>query len=317
MGLVLITGAFGFIGTNLSAWLARRGHRLLALDVVRRSGTPYAAAHTWDELDNLPWDSLGAVVHLAGKAHDTRQAAEPQAYFDVNVGLTRRVFDRYLASRAGAFILFSSVKAVADRVARPPLTEDVEPAPGTPYGQSKLEAETYLRSRPGASGRALYVLRPCMVHGPGNKGNLNLLWSAVRRGMPYPLGAFPCLRSMTAIENLCVVVERLIGGGVAPGTYNVCDDDPVDVVTVVSLMAECLGRRPRVLRVNPRLVRLGAALGDRLHLPLNTERLAKLTEPYVVSNERLRHALGLSHLPVAAEEGLRRTFRSFVEDHRR
>ena len=104
MATILITGAFGFVGTNLSAWLASRGHRLLALDVSPREPSAYAAFRTWDQLDAIDWDAVDAVIHLAGKAHDTRHTTDAQSYFDINLGLTRRIFERFRASSARVFI---------------------------------------------------------------------------------------------------------------------------------------------------------------------------------------------------------------------
>lgn len=58
--------------------------------------------------------------------------------------------------------------------------------------------------------KRVYILRPCMIHGPGNKGNLNLLYNVVRKGIPWPLGDFENKRSFTSIDNLCYVVEGLL-----------------------------------------------------------------------------------------------------------
>jgi len=311
MSVVLITGAFGFVGTNLSAWLAHRGHRVLALDVAPRAPSAYAEFRAWDDLDGFDWHTVDAVIHLAGKAHDTRHTVDPQVYFDVNVGLTRRIFSRFLDSRARTFLFFSSVKAVADRAPDGPLTEDAAPAPRTPYGQSKLAAEQYLQAAALSAERRLYVLRPCMIHGPGNKGNLNLLYGFARRGLPYPLAAFDNRRSFTSIENLCHAVEGLLRVAPPSGIYQMADDEPVSTTTLMTLMAESLGKRPRNWRIDPDLIRWCARVGDQLHLPLNTERLEKLTESYVVANARLRNALGLARFPVTAEDGLRKTLAAF------
>jgi nucleoside-diphosphate-sugar epimerase len=315
MSVVLITGAFGFVGTSLSAFLAQRRHVLYALDVEERQPSPYSVFHTWDELDAFDWRSVDAVVHLAGKAHDTRQAADPQSYFDVNLGLTQRIFERFLSSRARVFLFFSSVKAAADSVpAGTVLTEDAPADPRTPYGRSKRAAETFLLAAALPPGRRLYILRPCMIHGPGNKGNLNLLYRVASRGIPYPLGAFDNRRSFTSVANLCQAVEGLLAGEAPSGIYQMADDEPVSTNILVALMAESAGRRPRIWRLPPGFVRWCARAGDRLHLPLNTERLEKLTESYVVSNAKLRQALGLERFPVTAEEGLRITLRSFRKE---
>src|SRR5690606_31466401 len=100
------------------------------------------------------------------------------------------LYDWYLKSKATKFIYASSVKAIADSV-EGELTEDTPARPLTAYGISKLKAEEYIQQLSlGMTSKAFYILRPCMVHGPGNKGNLNLLYKFVTKGIPYPLGAF-------------------------------------------------------------------------------------------------------------------------------
>lgn len=313
---ILITGPYGFVGTNLSQYLAARGHDLVAVHVAKRDCSAYSNFFTWNDLNRIDWSTVDAVVHLAGKAHDTRNAGDLAAYFEANVDLTRKIVEAFVAhgpQEPKAFVLFSSVKAIADRV-NGSLLEDATPAPQTPYGKSKLETEVLVRAAFGTSestARA-YVLRPCMIHGPGNKGNLNLLYRTVRLGIPWPLGAFENLRSFASIGNVCAAVDALLSSRAAAGAYQVADDEPLSTNDVVRLIAESLGRRPRIWRVPTAWVRAVARLGDMLRLPLNSERLDKLTGSYVVSNAKLKRALAWERMPVDARDGLRQTLGSFA-----
>jgi hypothetical protein len=54
-----------------------------------------------------------------------------------------------------------------------------------------------------------------------------------------------------------------------------------------------------------------AKIGDLLYLPLNSEKLQKLTESYVVSNEKIKKALKIDKLPISASEGILKTIHSF------
>ncbi|MFN6191188.1 MAG: NAD-dependent epimerase/dehydratase family protein [Planctomycetia bacterium] len=313
---ILITGGSGFVGTNLAAYLAARGHELVAVGRDRRGATVFSNLFTWDQLDRIDWAGVDAVIHLAGKAHDTRNTTSPQAYFDVNVGLTQIIVDACVRSGGTgpkAFVLFSSVKAVADRV-DDMLCEDAVPSPHTPYGKSKLEAEKVVRTAFAGESSATrsYILRPCMIHGPGNKGNLNRLYRIVQQGVPWPFGAFENRRSFASIGNVCAAVEALLATHAPAGVYQVADDEPLATNDVVRLIAESLDREPRIWRVPASLVRAVARTGDLLHLPLDSERLKKLTESYVVSNEKLKHALAWQRMPVEARDGLRQTLASFA-----
>jgi nucleoside-diphosphate-sugar epimerase len=249
---------------------------------------------------------------LAGKAHDTSNTADASVYFDINVGLTKQIMDLFLASAATKFIFFSSVKAAADTVEGAILTEAVSCNPKTPYGQSKLEAEQYILAQPLPAGKKICILRPCMIHGPGNKGNLNLLYKIAQKGLPWPLGAFENSRSFTSIENLQFVIGQLIERDIEQGIYQVADDEPLSINELIELMSESFNSKARIWNVPPGLIHIFAKTGDLLRLPLNSERLKKLTESYVVSNQKLKEALGIEKMPLTAKAGMKRTFASFL-----
>ena len=312
---ILITGIHGFVGTNLVQAL-KVNHTIYGLDIVAPQKDGVIMTYTWAELETIP--AVDVVIHLAGKAHDTKNQTNAQVYFDINTGLTQKIYDWFLTSEAKKFIFFSSVKAAADRVEGEILTEEIVPSPKGPYGESKIKAENYILSRPPTPKeeedkklKKTYILRPCMIHGPGNKGNLNLLYQVVRKGIPYPLGAFENRRSFTSVDNLSFVIEQLIEKDIPSGIYNVGDDETLSTNELIALMSKTMGKRNRTWNWNKGLIQFCAKIGTVLHLPLNTERLQKLTENYVVSNAKLKEALGVDKMPVRAEDGLRKTVGSF------
>lgn len=251
-----------------------------------------------------------AVLHLAGKAHDIRNASDAEEYYQVNTELTKIIYDAFLNSEAKVFITLSSVKAVADHVDLE-LTEDLRPAPLTAYGKSKLMAENYILSKPALGGKRVYILRPCMIHGPENKGNLNLLYKLVSKGLPWPLGSFENRRSFCSIENLVFIINELLERNDIPsGIYNVADDEPISTNEIVTIMSITRGITPNVWRVPAVIVTCLAKIGNIMRLPLNNERLRKLTESYVVSNKKLIKAIG-KPLPLTSRQGLLKTLNSF------
>jgi len=342
---ILITGIHGFVGSNLVVAL-KEHHSLYGLDIVAPEKEGVVKTFAWKDLEttSFPMQQLlkfDAIIHLAGKAHDTKNQSASQVYFDINTGLTQKIFDFFLESSAKKFIFFSSVKAVADSVVGDVLTEDVIPTPVGPYGESKIAAENYIKesfilpttspeyllplNSPVNQGRTtsgedenvrysdkrVYILRPCMIHGPGNKGNLNLLYNVVKKGIPWPLGDFENKRSFTSIDNLCYVVEGLLIKDVASGIYHMGDDEALSTNELIALMCEAMGKEPHIWKMNRKMMEGCAGLGTLLHLPLNTERLRKLTENYVVSNEKIKLALGIDRMPVRAADGIMKTIRSF------
>jgi len=185
------------------------------------------------------------------------------------------------------------------------------PNPITHYGKSKLLAEQYILSKLIPAGKRVYILRPCMVHGPGNKGNLNLLYKLASKGIPWPLGAFENKRSFCSIDNLMFIIKELIEReDISSGVYNIADDEALSTNNVISILAESQNKRAKIWNVSKGLIQSLAKLGDLIHLPLTTERLQKLTESYVVSNHKIKSAIG-KPLPVSAKDGLLKTFNSF------
>lgn len=285
---ILISGAYGFVGTNLSQFLANKGHDCIALDIAKGDTAAYSAFYDWNELDKIDWSQIEAVVHLAGKAHDTKHVTKPQVYFDVNVGLTQKLFNA-CGNCVKTFIYFSSIKAIDG---------------DTPYAQSKREAEKWLGDR-------AIILEPAMIHGPGNKGNLNLLFAVVKHGLPWPLAAFENRRSFTSIGNACAVVDELCKGSIPNGIYPLCDDEAISTNRLIELIASTTGKTANLWHLPKGLMRFIAKAGDVFHLPLNSERLGKLTGNAFVDNSKLKTALGWMHMPIRAEDGLRTTLLSF------
>ncbi len=305
---ILITGIHGFVGSNLVAYLKDR-HEIYGLDIVSSEKEGVVATYSWDDLESNILPDVEAVIHLAGKAHDTKNKSESDVYFKVNTGLTRKIYDYYLTSSAVKFIFFSTAKAAADKVDGV-LTEDVVPSPAGPYGESKIKAEEYILGNMHEE-KDVYILRPCMIHGPGNKGNLNLLYKVVAKGIPWPLGAFDNRRTFTSVENVCFVVEELLTREIKVGIYNMGDDEALSTNELISLICAVMGRKVRIWRLPKGLMCFFARVGGWLHLPLNPDRLRKLTENYVSSNDKIKKALGIRRLPVDAREGLKRTIGSF------
>ena len=308
MSKFLITGINGFVGSNLVV-AYKSHHTIYGLDIVSPPKVGVEITYTWDEWEKMP--AMDTIIHLAGKAHDTQNVSSPQSYFDINLGLTQKIFDYFLQSEAHKFILFSSVKAVADTVEGEFLTEDFIPDPKTPYGQSKLAAEQYILSKKLPANKKVYILRPSMIHGPGNKGNLNLLYQLAQKRIPWPLGSFDNSRSLLSIDNLVFVLEELIQKDIESGTYQVADDIPVSTNEIIHLMAQSMDRKAIILHLPKPAIKGFAKIGDLLHLPLNSERLNKLTESYVVSNNKIKKALLINNMPISAKEGLLKTFNSF------
>jgi nucleoside-diphosphate-sugar epimerase len=308
---IFITGVSGFVGSNLVRYFDARensfvvGHTRDPEQAVKKFNN--AAIEITSEYSAEIFDKLGigTVVHLAGIAHDLSDRYTPEDYDRVNYENTKSIYDEFLRSGARKFIFVSSIKAALDS-ATYPADEEVKPAPVTTYGKSKLKAEGYIQSTAVSSDKRFYILRPCMIHGEGNKGNLNLLYRYAMSGFPYPLGAFQNQRSFLSIGNFNFIIRHFIEHDMPSGIYHLADDGFLSTRELFELIAATSGKRARILNIPRRWMKLiFTAL-------LKRSELKKLTEDLMVSNEKLVKSIG-KPLPVTLREGLVKTIKSFHE----
>lgn len=284
-----MTGSHGFVGTNLIEALSGEH------EIIR-----------WNVREDIALPDCDAIIHLAGLAHDTKRNNTSEGrwkkedYFRVNTELTKRIYDSFLESVAKKFIFFSSIKA-----------QDGD----TAYAVSKRNAELAISQKEEIrrkKGKEVYILRPCMIHGKGNKGNLNLLVKWVKKGLPWPLAAFENKRSFASMGNVAYVVSELLKKDVESGTYDICDDEAISTNELIGFICESMGKKVHLWEIPKCLMTGFAMLGDVLHLPLNSERLGKLTEDYVVDNSAIKKALGIEELPTTTRNGLIDTIKTMI-----
>lgn len=304
MKSILITGVTGFIGTNLVKYFQEVG----GFDVYGHSRKSMQGITMLQDLtvETLNQHKIDTVIHLAGIAHDLSNQYKPEDYYKVNTEQTKILFDTFVKSNATKFIFLSSIKATVD-VASTPVDETIEPNPITDYGKSKLQAEQYLQSINLPTDKRVYIFRPCMIHGPGNKGNLNLLYRFAKTGLPYPFGSFTNQRSFLSIDNLNFIMQCFIEKNISSGIYHLADDGFLSTRKLYELISTSLNKKPVIWNVPEGLMKLlFSVLGKRA-------MLTKLTEDMMVSNVKLKKSIG-AVLPVAIEQGLQKTIHSFHGD---
>jgi nucleoside-diphosphate-sugar epimerase len=306
---ILITGVSGFLGKVLvSAFETEAGVKLFGHSRdVKKTGEIFKQyriqiVDTWDASRLDEW-GIHAVIHLAGIAHDLSNQYKPEDYFQVNDQRTRMLYDVFLKSKAEKFIFLSSIKAAVDS-ADTPVDETIQCNPVTPYGQSKLLAERYIQEQPLPIGKQFFILRPCMIHGPGNKGNLNLLYRYVKMGLPYPLGAFHNKRSFLHSDNFVFGIKKIISKNIPAGTYNFADTGFLSTAELYRLIAVASGRKSLIFNISPSIIKTIFAWGGKSAI------LKKLTENMMVSNKKWLEAVG-EELPVNVGDGIVKTIKSF------
>lgn len=297
---IQILGGHGFIGTHLEGHLSATAD----LDVIS------LRAANWRDL--IASDA-GCMINLVGKAHDHHGVATQADYYFANLELAQQVFQAFVSSSAHLLIHISSLAALEEFESDHPLSEGDACHPISWYGHSKRAAEEWLLSQELPVGKKLIILRPPMVHGPGDKGNLGLLYKFVSKGIPYPLAAFDNRRSFISIDNFCYLIEQIIlhSEKMTTGIYHIADDEPLSTRAIIDVISKVTGVRTRTLAIPSMLIRAIARVGDFVPIPLNSKRLKKMTANLLISNQLIKSKLAIDQMPETALEGLYKTIISF------
>ena len=308
MKKIAITGSNGFIAKNLRLFLVSNGFNCMG---ITRNPTK-SDEISWNDLEL--GNSYGNYwIHTAGKAHDRSSDVNESEYSNANLYLTQRVFELFLSDPNSEKLIFlSSVKAVASSV-EGILREDHQHQVGNPYGKTKKDAEDFLLAQKLPPNKKIIILRLCMTHGRGNKGNLNLLFNLVKKGIPYPFGSFSNQRSILSVDNLSFVINSILNSeSFKSGVYNVADDGFLSTTEIISIISEVLEKRPGILFIPKKIVCFGVGLFRVFRLNSLTSSFNKLTENYRVSNEKIKKELGLDEMPISSRNGLKTTINSFL-----
>ena len=298
MTKILLFGPKGFLGSHLQSKLVGE---IIGVNIRQQN---------WQE--NIP-DDANVFINCIGKAHDHKGTATEHDFYFANYELVKVIFEEFLKSNAQLFIHISSIATVEENERTEVVTENSVGNPQSHYGKSKKAAEEYLLKQILPSGKKLLILRPTMIHGEGDKGNLTLLYKIISKGIPYPLGAFDNSRTFVSVDNLVFLINKIFENrdSINSGIYNVADDEPVSTSNLIRIMAQVNQKNPLIVSVPKVVVTFLAKIGDTFKLPFNSKRLSKMTTTLLVSNQKIKTALKLKELPLSAEEGLIKTVKSF------
>lgn len=317
MTRVLVTGATGFVGQNLIPSLLQRGHRVrLAVrhEVFRRPEVESCAVGDIGAMTDwsAALDGVDHVVHLAARVHVMREmAADPLAAFRlINVAGTRRLAAAAATAGVKRFVHLSSVKALGETSHLCPLDDETRPAPRTPYGLSKREAELALAAAIGDSELDVINLRLPIVYGPGVKGNFRTLLDLCWNRRIVPLANAHNRRSMLFVGNLANAIVRVLEApGSVGGTYLIHDGPAVSVQALIREIGENLGRRARLLPFPVSGLKLLAHLFGQQNL------IDRLFADLMIDDTKLRRTLNW-HPPHDLSDGLYATAMWYIKMQR-
>jgi UDP-glucose 4-epimerase len=269
---ILVTGATGFIGTQLSKTLANSGHQVR--DTARSVAPNCSTTHELitcdlESADNLDHLTMGcdAIVHLAGRAHvmSDNPATSESLYVSANVDVTRKLAQSAARTGVKRMILLSSVKVNGESTTiNTPFTAQDIPNPQDPYGRSKTQAEQALWDVASSSGLEGIVIRPPLVYGPGVRANFASLIGIVNRGIPLPLGSIQNKRSFISIDNLINCITTALQSSNAAGqTFLVSDGNDLSTPELIRSIASALHKSPMLIPFPPALLKLAATTAGK------------------------------------------------------
>ena len=306
---ILVTGASGFIGRALVCRLSSEGAGVIG--AVRRLTGEKCELLSPSLGEGVDWRPLVSgrtvVVHTAGRAHVLNDRADcPTALFRVvNTVGTLRLAEQSAESGVGRFVFLSSIGVNGNHNTRA-FTETTPPNPKEPYALSKLEAEEGLVQVGKRTGMEIVVLRPPLVYGPGAPGNFGRLASAVKRGIPLPLGSVTDnRRTLVGLDNLVdLIVTCAYHPAAANQVFLAGDDEDLSTADLLRRMAKAFGVSPRLLPVPVPLLRAMARAAGKGGM---VERLCGSLQ---VDITKAREVLGWKP-PLTVDEGLARVAEGF------
>jgi len=246
MKKILITGANSFVGTNIESWLMREPENFTVDTVDTMNGA-------WKQIDFTKYD---VVFHVAGIAHVDPKPEMAPLYYMVNRDLAIEVAGWAKEHGVKQFIYMSSrIVYRASKDMKPNITTlETQPDPNDFYGDSKLQAENGLNEL-ACDTFKVAIIRPPMIYGPGNKGNLpRLAWLAQKTPI-FP--AWHNKRSMLHVYNLAEFIKQVIVREL-DGTFFPQNAEYADTVEIVRCFAKEHGHKIWITKLLNPFVWLGS-----------------------------------------------------------
>lgn len=303
MKTTLVTGASGFVGSNLIAEMERRN---MSYKGLTRGHEPnlvtipsYSSEMDW----RAHLDGVEAIMHLAARVHVMRETdVDPIKRFrEANVSTTINLAQQAADAGVRRFVFVSSIKVNGESTpAGKPFRATDPQGPLDPYGVSKAEAEEALIALGKKTGMEITIVRPPLVYGPGVKGNFQNLIRWARLGVPSVFSKIKNKRSFISVDNLSdFLITVLDHPNAANSVFLVSDGEDLSTHEMLTRLTTALGGTPKSIPVPPTILQgLGSLVGRR-------DMIARLTENLEVDTSMTTQSLGWTP-PFSVNESLRK-----------
>jgi GlcNAc-P-P-Und epimerase len=313
MNKITVIGGSGFVGTNFCQKLADRQINFEIIDIKPSQRFPEKCriADVRDVKSLLATITGDVVVNLAAVHRD--DVRDKSEYYHTNVDGAENIA-QVCSEKGIKRIVFTSSVAIYG-FAEPGTDESGAINPFNDYGQSKWQAEEKLREWQGQGDNNLIIVRPTVIFGEGNRGNVFNLLSQIASGNFIMVGSGKNYKSLAYIGNVVAFLEKCVKTGENYAVYNYVDTPDFDMNTLVRQVRDTLkGKRG----VGPRLPYwLGMVLGyfadafttiTAKKLPLSSIRIKKFCSSTAFVSAK--HDLDSFEPPFSLQEGIDRTLHS-------
>jgi UDP-glucose 4-epimerase len=287
MKKIFITGPTGFIGSRLVEFLRKNEYDLRFLSRNQQYEETIVCDLQTDSIPNEALANVDTVFHLAGVAHDMRDASKnTHIYQKVNTGATVQLAELAVKSGVKRFVFVSSVKAGGILIHGKCANETDHSEPEGVYGRTKREAELKLLEIGKESGMHVSIIRPSLVYGPDVKGNLQLMLSGIEKGWFPPLPETGNRRSMIHVDDLVRAISLIAEDKRANGEIFIATDGiPHSSRGIYNAMCNVVGRSvpkwaiPKIIfdiacLASPRIkYKINKLLGDECYSSTKLEAL--------------------------------------------
>lgn len=324
MSLVLVTGATGFIGRHLCSLLVQRGYAVKGVFRNDASRRDFPAAIEWVNLDDIGsspnWlpilEGVDYVIHLAALAHQI--GSQGQGLYDefmrINAAGTQHLAEAVSTSRNVKRLVYVSSVGAVTSFSRTPITETTPCHPEDDYGRSKRAAEKAIEKVLHNAGPDWCILRPPLVYGPGNPGNMARLIKLIDFGLPLPLGGIQNRRSMIFVGNLVHALEYCIWHpGASRQIFLISDGEDLSTPELIRQIARHLHKSVRLISIPSSMLVAMGRIGDFINrltgqsLGLDSYSVQRLMGSLIIDSSTLRRATGWQP-PFSLREGISQTF---------
>lgn len=316
---ILVTGGSGFIGTNLVSDLLKEGHRVLIYDKERSEAYPdlcfIADVRDKEKLcDSMR--GIDFVYHLAAEHSDDVRPVS--LYYEVNVGGAQNVVHAMIKNDVKKLIFTSTVALYGLNAGEP--NEDSPTKPFNDYGWSKYKSEMIFNEWAGTdNGRTLVIVRPTVIFGEKNRGNVYNLINQIASRKFFMIGDGKNKKSMGYVLNLSKFLVMLLETPPGWHIYNYADKPDLRVEELINIVNETLGKSPlNHFRIPYAVGLFGGYIFDLIgeiigrKFSISFSRIRKFCANTQISAGKLK-VMGFKP-PYSLSEGLKRMIlREFIE----